>query len=169
MHTARQHRRATRPRRHGAGQRLTEALETLTRQDARASATITVAELCRVAEVSRNSLYRYHAPILKALREHQRHGPQAAHIRVRKAAAKRRAETLALREDIAKLVALADHYFAAYRETAALLARRERELADLRARLAVKPALLSSPPAMAARALSIAGEISSSNKKGPSA
>ena len=45
---------------------------------------LSVAELCRVAEVSRNSLYRYHAPILKALREHsapqsprgKRHGPE---------------------------------------------------------------------------------------------
>ena len=155
-------------RRRGAAQRLTEALETLTRQDARAAATVTVAELCRVADVSRNSLYRYHAPILKALREHQRHGPQAAHMRVRKSAAKQRAENLALREDIAKLAALADHYFTAYRETAALLERRERELADLRSRLAAKPALLLSP-GTAARASGVAGEISPSNKRGPSA
>lgn len=154
--------------RRGAAQRLTEALATLTRQDARAAATVTVAELCRVADVSRNSLYRYHAPILKALREHQRHGSQAAHIKARKSAAKRRAENRALRDDIAKLAALAEHYFAAYRETVALLERRERELADLRARLAVKPALLPSP-STAYRASGIRGETASSNKKGPSA
>ena len=135
MLAKRQSKKVTRAVRPGATQRLREALESLTRQDARAAATVTVAELCRVADVSRNSLYRYHAPILKAVREHQRHGPQAAHIKARKSAAKRRAENLALREDIAKLAALVDHYFMAYRETAALLERRERELAELRSKL----------------------------------
>jgi len=65
-----QHRKATCAVRPGATQRLKGALETLTRQ-AFVTA-LTAAELCRVAGVSRNSLYRYHAPILRALREHQR-------------------------------------------------------------------------------------------------
>lgn len=133
---------ATRPARHGASQRFTDALEVLTRQDSRLAARLTVAELCRVADVSRNSLYRYHAPILKALREHQRRSPQAERIKARESAAKRQAENLALRGDITRLAALVDHYFAAYRETAALLNRRDRELAELRSRLKSQPAIL---------------------------
>ena len=43
----------------------------------------------------------------------------------------------------AKLVALVDHYYSAYRETRSLLERRERELADVRRRLDNKPILLS--------------------------
>jgi hypothetical protein len=123
-------------------------LATLTQKDGRTAAdkTATVTELCRLAGVSRNSLYRYHAPILKALREHQRHGPQATHIKARKSAAKRRAENVALREDIARLVALTDHYFTAYRETAALLQRRERELAELRSKLPSKLRVIPRPP-----------------------
>ncbi len=143
---------------------MTAALATLTRQDARAAATVTVAQLCRVADVSRNSLYRYHASILKALREHQRHGPWAAHKRAHKSAERRRLENLGLHEAIAKLVALIDHYYAAYRETAALLERRDRELAGLRSRLAVTPALLTASGSVAAR-----GVIALHNKKGPSA
>jgi hypothetical protein len=146
MLAKRQHRKATRVVRPGATQRLTEALESLTRQDARAAATVTVAELCRVADVSRNSLYRYHAPILKALREHRRHGPQVAYIKARKSAANRRTENLALRENIGKLVALTDHYFTAYRETAALLERRERELAELRSKLPSELRVIPRPP-----------------------
>lgn len=57
----------------------------------------------------------------------------------------RRAENIGLRADIAKLAALVDHYFAAYRETPSLLERRDRELAELRNKLKLRPALL--PPA----------------------
>jgi hypothetical protein len=146
-----QHRKATRVVRPAAAQRLTEALESLTRQDARAAASVTVAELCRVADVSRNSLYRYHSPILKALHEHQRHGPQGAYIKARKSAAKRREENLALREEVAKLVALVDHYFTAHRETAALLERRERELAELRRKLPSELRVIPRPPSLRSR------------------
>ena len=138
------HRRAPRPSRRGTAQSLLKkALETLTRQD-RGSATITVTELCRLADVSRNSLYRYHAPILKALHEHHRRGPQFAQAKARKSAVRRRAENIELRGDIAKLAALVDHYYAAYRETASLLGRRDRELAELRSNLHSKPVLLTS-------------------------
>jgi hypothetical protein len=133
------------PSRRGAAQRLIAALEALTRNDARAAVTVTVAELCRVADVSRNSLYRYHAPILKSLREHQRHGPQAVHQRTRRPAERRRVENLALREDVAKLAALVDHYYRAYREVTGLLERRDRELAELRMKLAEKLALMPAP------------------------
>jgi hypothetical protein len=144
------------------------ALETLTRQDACTAATVTVAELCRVAAVSRNSLYRYHAPILKALRQHQRHGPLAAHKRVRKAAERRRLENLTLHQAVAKLAALVDHYDAAYRATAGLLERRDRELAGLRSRLAVTPALLTAPGRLATRG-NVTRVIALHHKKGPSA
>ena len=38
----------------------------------------------------------------------------------------------ALKQQVAKLAALVDHYFAAWQETHTLLARRERELSELR-------------------------------------
>jgi hypothetical protein len=56
----------------------------------------------------------------------------------------RRAENIALRADIGKLAALVDHYYAAYRETANVLERRERELAELRNKFQMKPVLLPS-------------------------
>jgi hypothetical protein len=74
--------KATRPSHRGAARALlTKALETLTQRD-RGATTVTVAELCRVADISRNSLYRYHAPILKTLREYQRRGPKFAQQRL---------------------------------------------------------------------------------------
>lgn len=133
------------PHRRTAQVRLTKALATLTQSDGdkRAPQNATVTELCRLAEVSRNSLYRYHSPILKTLREYQRRGPQSAQAKARKSATQRRAENIGLREDISKLAALVDHYYAAYRETASLLERRDRELAELRSKLHLKTALLT--------------------------
>jgi len=78
--------------------------------------------------VSRNSLYRYHAPILATLRRKQ-HRPQGARAKALRAAEQHRRENADLHKRLAKLVGLVDHYFTAYRETAALLERRERELA----------------------------------------
>jgi AcrR family transcriptional regulator len=137
-------RKAARPSRRGTARALlTKALETLTRQD-RGESTVTVTELCRLADVSRNSLYRYHAPILKALHEHQRRGSKFRQGKARKSAVRRRAENIGLRTDIAKLAALVDHYYAAYRETVVLLERRDREIAELRGKLQLRPALLPS-------------------------
>jgi len=126
--------------------RLTKALVTLTQSDGdrRAPKNATVTELCRLAEVSRNSLYRYHSPILKTLREYQRRGPQSAQAKTRKSATRRRAENNGLCEDISRLAALVDHYYVAYRETASLLERRDRELAELRNKLKLSPTLLPS-------------------------
>ncbi len=134
--------KAPRPSRRGTARTLLmKALETAIRHP---EERITVAALCRAAGVSRNSLYRYHAPILKALRDHQRHGPKFAHAKARKSAVQRRAENIGLRADIAKLAALVDHFYAAYRETASLLERRDRELAELRSKLKLRLALLPS-------------------------
>lgn len=91
----------------------------------------TVTELCRLAEISRHSLYRYHAGILEQLRTHRRwqHPAQVAGVDADKTL---HAQILALRAQRSKLVALVDHYYLALRESSALLARRERELAELR-------------------------------------
>jgi hypothetical protein len=130
------HKGARRPR--DAARRLADALETLKAQGAR----VTAAELCRVAAVSRNSLSRYHQQVLKSLRDHQRRGPDSAQRKARKAAEYQRSENRALRAKIGKLAALVDHYYGAYRETAGLLTRRDRELADVRRQLGTKPLLL---------------------------
>jgi hypothetical protein len=122
--------------------RLTSALATLTDRTTHKLPQATVTELCRLANVSRNSLYRYHAPILAALRQHQ--SPKSARAKALHSAEQRRRENLDLHERLAKFAALVDHYFTAYRETAALLARRERELAELRGKLASKPTVLHS-------------------------
>jgi len=59
-----------------------------------------------------------------------------------RSAKRHRSENTLLRDRIANLAALVDHYFSAYRETAALLERRSRELADLRSRLDSRPIAL---------------------------
>lgn len=123
--------------------RLTSALVALT-NGAPKPPRLTVAELCRRAGVSRNSLYRYHAPILAALRQNQRR-PESARAKALRAAEQHRRENIDLHNRLAKLAGLVDHYFTAYRETAALLERRERELAELRGRLATRPTLVPLP------------------------
>jgi hypothetical protein len=50
-----------------------------------------------------------------------------------------RRENLQLRQEVAKLGALVDHYFGAYSEAKSLVTRRERELADVRRELASAP------------------------------
>jgi AcrR family transcriptional regulator len=103
---------------------------------------VTVSALCQMANVSRNSLYRYHTDILRTLREHQRTSDSSVAIRQRPAD-HQQAELVTLRDQTAKLVALVDHYYGAYREAQALLSRREQELAELRRRLDAKPAIIA--------------------------
>jgi AcrR family transcriptional regulator len=133
-----------RSRRRPAAQRLKEALAVLTGgapgDDGHRN--VTVAELCRIAEVSRNSLYRYHTDILQALQRYQQQH------RAAKPAAHSRTEPLSrendvLRKQLTQLATLVDHYYGAYRETNTLLQRRERELADLRRSLDSKPLALA--------------------------
>ncbi len=119
--------------------RLMDALSTLTERAPRQSR-LTVAELCRLANVSRNSLYRYHAPILAALRRRQ--APKSARTQALRSVERLRSETALLHERLTKLATLADHYFLAYREALALLERRDRELASLRRHLTMQPATL---------------------------
>jgi hypothetical protein len=131
------------PSRRTAKAQLTNALATLIQKDGDNQAA-TVVELCRLAGVSRNSLYRYHADILKALRKHQCRRPSAAQSKARRSDEQRRIENIALRERISTLAALVDHHYAAYREASALLERRDRELAELRRRLKLRPTLVTS-------------------------
>jgi len=130
--------------RRSAADRLTQALATLTDADGegRTPQSATVAELCRRARVSRNSLYRYHTAILKALRQHQCRRRPSPESTARSSTQQLRTENASLRDSLDKLAALADHYYAAHREASTLLARRERELAELRRALHLKPAVL---------------------------
>ena len=100
----------------------------------------TASALCELAGVSRNALYRYHPDVLHDLRKLQRRrcrdpGP------AKRESQQLRDENEHLREQVAKLAALIDHYFAAWQEASSMLKRRERELADLRSN--VKPKLVS--------------------------
>ena len=127
-----------------AADRLKEALAVLAQGDTGSDRpeAVTVAALCRLAAVSRNSLYRYHPGVLQAVREHQRQCRSAGEDKADFTAKRLRGENAVLREQITKLAALVDHYYAAYRETRALLERRDRELAELRQSLNAKPLVL---------------------------
>ncbi len=130
--------KTTETRRHSAASvpaadRLRDALAEMIRQQASETSPkgLTATTLCQLADVSRNALYRYHPDVLLAL--------QRAQLRSggRQAPAKRevvhvRGENDALREQVTKLAALVDHYYAAWKEICTLLARRDRELSDLR-------------------------------------
>jgi len=123
-----------------AADRLRQALVRLASSDHPEGLTVTA--LCQIADVSRNSLYRYHPEVLHALREHQRARPRIAPS-TDHAITRQRAELADLRQQVRQLAALIDHYYAAYREAQALLSRREQELAELRRRLDTKPARLA--------------------------
>lgn len=113
--------------------RLRDALTAMLQQPASGNSppTLTVTALCERARISRNALYRYHRDVLQALRDARQHrgGHRGAATRV---AHELRQENTVLREQLAKLAALVDHYFAAWQETRLLLQRRDRELAESR-------------------------------------
>ena len=116
-----------------AAVRLRDALAEMIRQQASETSptALTATTLCELADVSRNALYRYHPDVLLALQRAQlRHGGQQAPAK--REVAQVRAENEALRKQVTKLAALVDHYYAAWKESCTLLARRERELSDLR-------------------------------------
>jgi AcrR family transcriptional regulator len=119
--------------------RLKQALATLTAGASDRPERVTVSAVCQLANISRNSLYRYHPDVLRAVREHQGREVSRASLRLRQAVQAQQAELIALRDQTTKLAALVDHYYAAYREAQALLTRREQELAELRRRLDPMP------------------------------
>ncbi|MFI4867514.1 MAG: hypothetical protein ACHQDB_10500 [Steroidobacterales bacterium] len=126
-----------------AADRLKQALATLTAPRAGSPERVTVSALCQLANVSRNSLYRYHPEILRAVREHQRVKHDTKLARSPNSLYPVQAELAALRHQMAKLAALVDHYYAAYHEAQGLLSRRDHELADLRRRLDAKPTTIA--------------------------
>ena len=97
----------------------------------------TAKALCEMASVSRNALYRYHSDILIELhrlqRRHQRTSDSST-IELQRL----RTDNQNLREQVAMIAALVDHYFAAWQEGRTLLERRERELTELRRSLQPK-------------------------------
>lgn len=117
----------------GSSQRLQETLATMVRQQGSSASppALTATTLCELAGISRNALYRYHPDVVQALHAaQQKHRPRSDGDR--RAARQLRQDNAVLRERLAKLAALVDHYFAAWQETRQLLERRERELADVR-------------------------------------
>jgi AcrR family transcriptional regulator len=122
--------------------RLTTALATLIRTTGTPTAQkATVTQLCRLADVSRNSLYRYHRGILAAFRQHH-HVGEACNAPAVQSERLLRRENADLRAQQVTLVALIDHFYLAHREVSSLLARRECELADVRRLLNAKPSLV---------------------------
>jgi len=119
-------------------ERLSDALATLTRLDSDGARIPTVTELCRLAAVSRNSLYRYHRDTLEALHQHRRQRYTQLARGVSTETQAHQAELKSTRDQLQKVVALVDHYYVAFHEARAMSERREREIADLRRRLEEK-------------------------------
>ena len=141
-------RRARRPQSHPSGQaRLEAALQSLTRpQDANAVAkAVTVTEFCRLAGISRNSLYRDHPDVLEKFHRHQAQYRQVSVSATADRSQQLRRENAVQRKQLAQLAALVDHYWLAYREASSMLARRERELAELRRASHERPKLIAIP------------------------
>ena len=116
-----------------SAQRLREALATmvLQRGNGASPSALTATSLCELAGMSRNALYRYHPDVVKALHAaQQKHRPRIDGDR--QAAQRLRQDNAVLREQLAKMAALVDHYFAAWQETCLLLQRRDHELAKSR-------------------------------------
>jgi hypothetical protein len=118
-----------------AAARLTKALSVLKRNKGDATQGATISQLCRLAGVSRNAVYRYHPKILAELRTQQGRDFHPSG----KWASSEGTNHAQLQDQISKLTALVDHYYAAYRETRALLDRRDRQLAELRRKLNSAP------------------------------
>ena len=116
-----------------SAQRLREALATMVQQRGNGASppALTATTLCELAGISRNALYRYHPDVVQALHAaQQKHSPRIDGDR--QAAQRLRQDNAVLREQIARMAALVDHYFAAWQETRLLLQRRDRELAESR-------------------------------------
>jgi AcrR family transcriptional regulator len=115
-------------------ERLNEALAVLGRAGSGGEVQdrVTVAALCRRADVSRNTLYRYHPDALEALRELRRQQQSLAPGELGTTIRNLRSEVTSLHAQLRQVAALVDHYYAAHRETQELLERRDRELAQLR-------------------------------------
>ena len=114
--------------------RLTEALSTLTSATPRASRRITVSSLCRVAGVSRNTVYRYYPDIAEAVRRLSRRRGARHRSAQQNTLRALRSELATLHAQLVKLATLADHYHTEAEELRALLVRRDRDMATRRGR-----------------------------------
>ena len=111
--------------------RIQAALEQAAAEDATGTAEqVTVAALCRRVGISRNTLYRYYPEALQAIRQ-LRDRPHS-NPTDRPTIERLRTELSSANTLARQLVALLDHYVAAYQETRDLLAQRDRELAEER-------------------------------------
>ncbi len=121
--------------------RIQAALEQAAAEDAtRTAEQVTVAALCRRVGISRNTLYRYYPAALQAIRQlRDRPDSNAAD---QPSIERLRTELTSANTLVRHLVALLDHYVAAYQETRDLLAQRDRELAEERRSRGSKPAAL---------------------------
>jgi AcrR family transcriptional regulator len=109
--------------------RLSDALSTLASAVPPVSHRITVSNLCRVAGVSRNTVYRYYPDVVEAARRLNRRRGARRRSAQQHALRALRSELAVLRVQLAKLVTLVDHYHTEAEELRALLARRDRDLA----------------------------------------
>lgn len=144
--------RARRPQARRSGEaRLEAALRSLPRpQEADAAAkAVTVTELCRLAGLSRNSLYRDYPDVLEKFHRHQAQYRQVSTSAIADRSRQLRQENAVQRKQLAQLTALIDHYWLAYREASSMLARRERELADLRRALRERSDPIANPKVVA--------------------
>ncbi len=125
--------------------RLAEAVSTLTSASRDSAHRVTVASVCHLASVSRNTLYRYYPGIAESIRRLRRRRGTARTGALQNALRSVRSELAMLREQLAKVASLADHYHALTQDLRAQLARRDRELAELRRR--GRPGLIRAPSA----------------------
>jgi hypothetical protein len=135
--------RSVEPSGRSALERLDDVLAALLRQQASGGSpqSLTATRLCELPGISRNALYRYHPDVLHALHHAQRRQHRADRGSAKRAARQLRQDNDALREQVTKLAAPVDHYYAAWQESRTLLARRERELAEVRR--SIKPQVTS--------------------------
>ncbi len=121
--------------------RIQAALEHAAAEDATGTAEqVTVAALCRRVGISRNTLYRYYPEALLAIRQ-LRDRPDS-NATDQPSIERLRTELTSANTLVRHLVALLDHYVAAYQETRDLLAQRDRELAEERRSRGSMPAAL---------------------------
>jgi AcrR family transcriptional regulator len=121
--------------------RIEAALAQAAAKDATATAEqVTVAALCRRVGISRNTLYRYYPEALQAIR--QLRDRTDSNATDQPSIERLRTELTSANTLVRHLVALLDHYVAAYQETRDLLAQRDRELAEERRSRGSMPAAL---------------------------
>jgi AcrR family transcriptional regulator len=114
--------------------RLADALSTLASAMPPASHRITVSNLCRLAGVSRNTVYRYYPDVAEAAHRLNRRRGASRRLAQQNTLRALRSELGMLRAQLAKLATLVDHYHTEAEELHALLARRDRDLAAQRGR-----------------------------------